>query len=172
MNRQVSNDYINAFFEYILHDKTNIKTYHKKISEFYTILHENDELVSYVSCLFYPKKIRKSFVKQNIDNLLNNFIYILIDDNIASNIVNIFFGLKKKIENFLGMFSIKIIVRFPLSKVQINKLIKTLKEKTGKTPIIEIVINNNVIGGIKIISNNLFFDNTLESKLNSYINDR
>ena len=121
--------------------------------------------------LLESKQIKLNIKKQILANVLESyedlvkeFLYILLDNKLTNQLVNIinrFFNLANK---DLDNTQIEIITAQNLTK----KLLESLEKKLNCS--IQLTINPNIIGGIQLRQGNKIFDNSIVYQLNQLKN--
>ena len=105
-------------------------------------------------------------VYKSLDLTFVNFLYVVIDHNRASILEAIYQEYSNLVLEVKNIIKIEIISAKELTKKQLEQLTNTLEVKyQGKKLEIENIINSELIGGIKIISNGESLDISLKSTI-------
>jgi F-type H+-transporting ATPase subunit delta len=130
---------------------------------------ENKEYKQLLSSPSVDKKSKKMlFCKVfngKIDANLENFLKVLIDNNRFNLLSDIVADFKKLILEKNNIVEVTAVTAIQLDENQKTNLIKRLESKLSKTVNLICLIDEKIIGGIKIIYGNTQFDNTIKNKL-------
>ena len=139
------------------------------INQFDTLMIAINENEDFMKVLTYPRissKQKKECIKnvcKSMNEIFVNFLYVLIDNN--KEIYEEFTNLVNEKNNIL---IVNVISASKLSSSQLNDLEIKLAEYFGKKHIsINPLIDEKLIGGIKVIANGKSIDLSLNSKLQS-----
>ena len=167
MNNLLSKNYANALYEISLNSNQvlEFKDELRKISDIFN----NKELMIFLSHPNITKDKKKELLKKIIttNKMINNFLMILIDKNIASYITNIYREFKILADKYLNILVVDCFSAKELDKQQIKDLTKTLNEKFNQEIEVNVVVDTSLLAGIKLNINGLVFDNTALNALNN-----
>ncbi|WP_033160262.1 ATP synthase F1 subunit delta [Mycoplasmoides alvi] len=150
-------------------EKKIIKIIFDQIESFLSLLHTHPEIIKLFDNQSLNKLdkfniIDKTF-KNHFNDLLCNFMRVLIDMHSFYDIKLIFKKYLEIVEEKESSQFIKIISAFALEDKQIEQIKCILEQKTKKNLIIKVEIDPNVIAGIKIESESNSIDYTIKGKL-------
>ena len=111
------------------------------------------------------KEIISNLIKDKVNPYFLHFMYVLVDNNRIDQITNIYETFQSLVDEENKILNVKVETKNPLTNMQEQKLIQTLKAKYQKDIIINQVINESLTGGIKIIVGNDILDASLDSML-------
>lgn len=135
---------------------------------------ENEE---YMKVLTYPK-ISKANKKKSIyevcksmNNVFIDFLYVLIDNNRINNIKEIHEEFINIIDQNNNVVYAEVITASELNKSQLGLLANNLsKYFSNKKVVINEVIDESLIGGIKVLADGKLIDLSLTNRLESLMN--
>ncbi|MDR2461961.1 MAG: ATP synthase F1 subunit delta [Mycoplasmataceae bacterium] len=149
----------NSALEYIEFSKMLINL--TKINKLFNIFLNN---------FSFSNDIKKDKIKKIFSGIINNefisIILTIIDFNCIDSLEEILNNFIEKCNTKNDITSVKIISAFPLESIQVKKICSTLEKKYKKKFIASNLINNEIIGGIKIVFNDIVIDTTFSNKIN------
>ncbi|MGL4647534.1 MAG: ATP synthase F1 subunit delta [Mycoplasmoidaceae bacterium] len=165
---RVNSSYSVALYEIYKETKNQKKFYEDVQSLYFSIrLHEN--LINILSSRMLSKEQRKKIIDNIFDNkieeLIRNFLYILIDDEYFKNVLPILKTSLKAIDLDKNQLFVKIETAQKLDDANLKKILESIKKKWNKNFDYSITINHELIGGIKISVNDEEIDGTIKGKL-------
>ena len=110
--------------------------------------------------------LNKSF-KNQVDIYVLNFLMLLIKKRRIKYIKDICKEFQSLCNEYFGITVGKVYSAFELSKEQITKIEEAMSQKIGKKTQLHMVIDETLIGGIKVEINNHIYDDSLSYKLES-----
>ena len=134
------------------------------------VITEDDEIKK---VLFHPlidkdakKEIFKNVLESKTSNIFLDYIYVLIDNDRLDGVTDIFDSFSFLYNKEKGILNVKITSKDKLSEEQDNKIIAFLKKKYQINQVnIEKIIDDTLIGGIKIYVGNDLLDATIDDQL-------
>lgn len=134
------------------------------------VITEDDEIKK---VLFHPlidkdakKEIFKNVLESKTSNIFLDYIYVLIDNDRLDGVTDIFDSFSFLYNKEKGILNVKIKSKDNLSEEQDNKIIAFLKKKYQINQVnIEKIIDDTLIGGIKIYVGNDLLDATIDDQL-------
>lgn len=111
------------------------------------------------------KQILKNILKDLNDSYFVYFHYVLIDNNRFDVYDQIVDAYKELLQEYLKIIDIDVYTKFPLSENDKEKLKTNLTKRFNKNSQISYHIDNNLMGGIKIIAGELIIDYSLDTQL-------
>lgn len=165
----ISNEYAKALFE-LANDYSQVEIIADNFKSFIEILKENQD---YIKVLTYPT-ISSDDKKTSIVKVLNgfndtfiDFLKVLIDNNRFNQIFEIYHSFNKDYLKYQNIVKIKVISSKPLSKKEANELEERLREYyQGKRIMLENEIDEAIIGGVKLVTDEESLDLSVLNKLN------
>jgi ATP synthase F1, delta subunit len=144
------------------------------INQFDTLMLAINENEDFMKVLTYPRissKQKKECIKnvcKSMNEIFVNFLYVLIDNNRVDKIKEIYEEFTNLVNEKNNILIVNVISASKLSSSQLNDLEIKLAEYFGKKHIsINPLIDEKLIGGIKVIANGKSIDLSLNSKLQS-----
>lgn len=144
------------------------------INQFDTLMLAINENEDFMKVLTYPcisSKQKKECIKnvcKSMNEIFVNFLYVLIDNNRVDKIKEIYEEFTNLVNEKNNILIVNVISASKLSSSQLNDLEIKLAEYFGKKHIsINPLIDEKLIGGIKVIANGKSIDLSLNSKLQS-----
>ena len=110
------------------------------------------------------------FEDLGLNSHLSGLIFLVIDKGRARYMAAILDEFTEMGKRHLGRARAVVISATALSQEQLERLTRTLAEKTGKEIIIEHKVDPSVIGGLYIQADGYYVDNTLNSRLRNLKN--
>ncbi len=118
----------------------------------------------------HPKitKVEKHQVLEalNLDNLTLNFLKVLIDNSRFALLENIIVAYLELLNDLKNVALVKVFTKLKLSETNLEKLEKALVLRLHKQVKIEEIMDQNLIGGIKIVYQGEVIDLTIKSLIN------
>lgn len=117
------------------------------------------------------KELIINTLKNNTDELLINFLLVLVDNNRLLDLPLVIESYKELLYEYENKMEIRVYSKYPLTNNDIDKIKNKLENHYQKNILLEVVIDENLIGGVKIESDNEIIDssilNTLENLKNN-----
>ncbi len=117
------------------------------------------------------KSIVDNVFGQKVNKEVLNFIKILIDKRRIGYIIDIADEFERMALEYKGIVKAKAYSAVCLNSDQITKLEKKLSQQSGKTVLIENIVDKSLLGGIMIKFNDVVIDGTLKGKLEDLENN-
>lgn len=139
-----------------------------------TLINEHKEILSYFSSRFVEFADKEKFIDNsfiNIDEDLKTFIKVIIKNhrsNYIDNILDEFISMSNAKMNILEG---KIVSTIPLNKEKINEIEDVFSNKLNQKVELKNVIDESLIGGIRVILNDHVYDGSVKSRLESLKNN-
>ena len=111
------------------------------------------------------KEIFKNLLSDKVENYFLYFIYVLVDNERILDINHIYDTFKMLVDEKHNILNCDVVSKYPLATMIKNDLVKFLENKYHKQIIINEIIDNSLIGGIKVIVQNEVIDYTFDSTL-------
>lgn len=150
------------------------KIFTSSAKDIYFSLKNNYEIVKIIdSCniqksekIEITKKIFSSISLENLPNqYIYNFLFVLIDNNFFSKVLEIFISFFEKLDNHQNFIFLRIYSPFVLEKTFLEKIEHLFSKKTQKKVRYENIIDKNLIGGMKIMFGNEVYDYSIKGKI-------
>lgn len=130
---------------------------------------DNNLLASFVANINISKQKRKELIvdlyQNKIDQYLLDFLRAIIDFNRGRQLLRIFKQFLYMCNDYLGISIFKIHSPYQLTKNQIDQLYHALSQKYGNKIQLVNVVDQSLIGGIKLTSNTISIDGSFTNQL-------
>ncbi len=167
MSNTLSKQYAKALFDLATENNEVEDVYQNLI-----ILKENFKDLSFkkiMESVTISKEEKKQILKNILidlnDSYFLHFHYVLIDNNRFDVYDQIVDSYKELLQEYLKIIDIDVYTKFALSDNEKEKLKINLTKKFNKNPKICYHIDNNLMGGIKVIAGELIIDYSLDTQL-------
>lgn len=169
MNEATLFRFAKSFFEIADEDEA-IDKYQEELKFLEEIFKANPDYVSFLDSHLIDNSYKKTSLNAIFSSKLGKatfaFLNILVREKAIS-------GFSQIVDNYIifneekhNIFRGKILTPFSISEDKIKRIEALLSKKLGCQVILKVVIDTEVIGGIKVIVKDTIYDFSLESKLN------
>ncbi len=170
MNEEVFVNYASALFS-LSRDENKVETYLKEMKEIEEIFSNNPEFIEIFSSYKVPQNeifsiFDKAFKGLESPSLLP-FMKLLVSKHLISSIHQIFREYRTLANEYLGIKEGLLYSVTPLSKEEISKVEKALEKKTNSKVHLINKIDQNLIGGIKIVLDGKIYDGSIQNKVDA-----
>ena len=104
-------------------------------------------------------------VLKNFEPLIVEFIAILIENNQTNGLLNIITRFNNMVSSDSNISKVEITTSEKLTETNLEYISQTICDKLNATPEINIKIDPNIIGGIKLRVGNKIFDNSVSYQI-------
>lgn len=111
--------------------------------------------------------IKRIADKAKFDSIITNFLLLLVDKDRMPLILPIYLSFAEMVDKKQGRLRVKITSASPISEQEIEAIKETLKELSHKEIVAESVIDEKLLGGIRVETPGAVFDGTLKAKLSA-----
>lgn len=112
--------------------------------------------------------VKKETISKVVTNeLLLHFVYVLLDNLRVDLINDILFEYKKLLDNQNKILAVNVYVNKALTKKQEDQLIGNLKIKLNRDVELNMVIDESIVGGMKVEYEGMILDETINNYLHS-----
>lgn len=163
----LNNKYALGLFS-IAVEENKVKEYKNDLKTIKEILIENGDLLRLFSSYFILLEEKENVVDKiffKYDEYIRNFIKLIIKNRNVKNIINIFDEFNKLCNSNLKIKEGIIYSTINLSSSQIEQVENTFNDLLSSKVELTNVIDENLIGGYKVIIEEKIFDNSIRSKL-------
>ena len=158
--------YANALLS-IAVDEKKVEYYRNEIKMIRSSFLENEEIIHLLSSAFLEFNEKEKIIDniyQDNDNI-KNFIKIIVKNNRANIIIKIFNEFIKRCNELLGIkdgivYSVRLLTEDEISHIE-----KGIKNRLGYSVELENIIDDKLIGGIKVLVEDKIFDGSIKNKL-------
>lgn len=116
------------------------------------------------------KELFKNLLSGKVEDYFLYFIYVLVDNERILELENIYDTFKMLVDEKKNILNCEVVSKYPLDKNIKEDLIKYLSQKYQKEIKLKETINDELIGGIKVIVQNEVIDYTFDSTLTNLKN--
>lgn len=128
----------------------------------------DEEIFKFLNHPKISKKNKKEIIQNTIENdLLMRFMFVLIDNSRISLLHDCFEELVKIVDNTNEVMNIKVFSKNLLSDDEVNQLSMNLKKRHNKKIILENIVDQAIIGGLRLEYEGMILDDTINSYLNN-----
>ncbi len=165
----VARKYARALMELAVEDGKE-ERYGKEILSFSTVLKSDKKLWNFFigpsgSLEIKRDALEKILPKLKFSKVVNNFIRLLLDKERLSFIGDIVEIYNSLLDEAKGRVRAKIVSASPLTKAEVNKIVKGLTVAVGKEIVADVDIDPEIIGGIVAHVGGLVFDGSIKTQL-------
>ncbi|MFP4286445.1 MAG: ATP synthase F1 subunit delta [Candidatus Izemoplasmataceae bacterium] len=113
------------------------------------------------------KNDKKALIKQfDLPELFRDFLYVLIDNNRFDYVKEIYQGLHNLMINLANQMVVKVYSKENLSKAKVTEIQSQFERKYNRNVLIENVVDQTIVGGLKYEFAGVVLDNTINNNLN------
>ncbi len=166
MNSLICQNYANALKDLALENDKLIK-YREDINTIINLFDENNDLLTFINHPNILKEDKKNLAKEifDVDKIILNFIMVLIDKSYIQYLHGIAFDFNKLVNIELNVKEIECYSASVLSDDQKAKLEAMLEKKYQTGIVINYLIDESLLAGIKLYVDGQVIDNSAVSKL-------
>lgn len=165
--------YAVALFDLASKDKAH-KTYHNATRLVLEVLVDNEDLIKVLNSTRLDKESKKEIInktfKKDVPAFMLNAMCLMIDNGAFNVAIDNFKALNKMFNDHFKIAQGTIYTTIPLSKIQIDKITKSMEKKIKKSVELVNKIDNQIIGGIKVVIGDKVFDMTVSSQIEEMTN--
>ena len=151
-------------------DEKTIETYQKDITKIQEVF-DNEEIVKFFSHVALQDEIKVDVLKKSFEGQVSlyvyNFLLLLIKKRRIKYIREICQQFQSLCNDYFGIKVGKVVSAYPLDDKQLQKIEHAIGIKEGKKVKLRVVIDERLIGGIKVEIDNHVYDDSLSYKLES-----
>lgn len=116
------------------------------------------------------KELFKNLLSGKVEDYFLYFVYVLVDNERILELENIYDTFKMLVDEKNNILNCEVVSKYPLDNNVKEDLIKYLSQKYQKEIILKELVNDELIGGIKVIVQNEVIDYTIDSTLTNLKN--
>lgn len=166
----LANKYASALFQ-IGREKNCYDSYREYFEVISPTLKEEPRFIKLLNSSFVSKKEKKDIIAKTFidcpDKVITDFFSVLVDNSRVSNILPII-NEYIKIANIYDQVSVGFVYSvMKLTKEQITKIQKAVETKIGNKVYLKNLIDESLIGGIKVVVDDYIFDSTIIKKIDN-----
>ncbi len=168
MAELIGKRYADALFE-AGSDLNKIEDFYGELEILESAFTSEEKLIQILSHPKIKKQEKKDLVdkifKESVSQEILNFLYILIDKNRESNILDIIGIYRDLYYNYKGILRVLAITAMPMKEASRERLASVLEEKLNKKILIRNKVDEDIIGGIRLEIEGKLIDGTIKGKL-------
>ena len=165
---ELYNRYALALLE-LAKEANKVEDFRKEVSSLTTVFKENPEFIEFLSSYNFKEDDKYAFVDKNVGKFysaeLVNYIKIIIRHHRSSLIYKIFKETLMRFDDYLSIERGKVYSTVPLDNKELDRLKKVIEKNTGKKIELINVLDESLIGGIKVVLKNDIYDASIKSKV-------
>jgi F-type H+-transporting ATPase subunit delta len=173
MRNNINEEYALAFSILGIEENKTQKFYNELIN-LKVIFKENNELMKLLNNDYLDIKEKENIINDifanDFDLLITNFLKLLVKNKLIREVVSIFELTIKRLSVTLNILEVIIETPFVLSQEQILNIENKVQNKTKSKIISKVIINKDLIGGIKIKFDSFVIDGSIKNKLENLYN--
>ena len=164
---ELTSRYALALFS-LKRDENKLLESQLEVKELRKLIKENEEFVPLLASHNLDLESRLSIVEKvfaSIDEEIKNFIKIIVDNNRARYLLQIFDDFNSLVNEYRGVKEGLVYSAMPLSDKEIDHISKSISE-VEKMPIeLKNKVDPTLIGGIKVVINDHVYDGSIKHQL-------
>ena len=165
----VAFQYAEALFA-IAHEEKNVEAVLNDFTNFVNSLDE--DIYKFLNHPKVSKKDKKSVIEKTITNsLFKNFVFVLIDNSRIEFLSDCLNEFKVIVDDQNKVMNVVVYSGKELSEQELKDLQDNLKKKHNRKVKLENVVDNTIIGGIRLEFEGMIFDETVNSYLQTLQNN-
>lgn len=173
MINSVSLQYAKAIFD-LACEKKCATDYYQALEVINKAMVLDEEVVKVFAHPLVNKESKKELIlktlNNNTDELLIQFLFVLIDNNRFLDLPLVIEAYKQLLNDYENKMEVKVYSKYPLSDETLNKLKEKLEMHYHKTILLEVILDDSLIGGVKIVSDKEIIDSSILSTLDDLKN--
>ena len=162
--------YVNALVS-IARDENKLLAYKEAVKAFDILLKEQEELKTYFSSYFVKNTDKFRLIDEICQDFklqyFANYLKFLTKKHIIYHFHQIAKEIVLALNDELGIADGYVYSVKPLSDEQLQKITKTISKKLGVEVELENILDERLIGGVKVIVHDHVFDGSIQYKLDS-----
>lgn len=143
--------------------------YHSATRLVLDVLVENEELIKVLNSTRLEKEDKKDIIektfKNDVPEYLLNALFLMVDNGAFNTAVDNFKALNKMFNKHFNIVQGTVYTTIKLTKEQIEKISTLIGKKVKQSVELENKIDNQIIGGIKVVIGDKVFDMSVSSQI-------
>jgi F-type H+-transporting ATPase subunit delta len=163
------NEYASALFDLLI-EENKVEQNYLDLQVIAKTITENTDMVKLVNHPQVTKNDKKSLIQtiySEVDPILLNFLYVLIDNRRLHQIKEISDRFVVLYKEYNQILTVKVVTSIPLTEKQKNELNIRLTRKYHKMVEITNEIDPTVMGGMRLMIKDEIIDDTVSNRLSS-----
>lgn len=165
----ISSRYAESLFE-LAQEENAIQTYQKDMLKIQEVF-QDESFVRFFSHVAMQDDIKISILKKSFQNQISdyvlNFLLLLVKKRRMRYILGICDHFQTLCNDYFGIKVGKVYTAYQLSDKDIQKIENAVSQKEGKKVKLHMIIDESLIGGIRVDIDNHIYDDSLSYKLES-----
>lgn len=172
MTNSVGMQYASAIFD-LAYEKKCVTDYYQALDVINTVIKDEDisKVFMHPSITLDAKKeILKKSISTEIDETLLNFLYVLLDNNRLFDLPLIVVAYKELLNKYENVIEVDLYYKYPLTDEQRVEIKDKLSNYYQKKVVLHEILDDSLIGGIKITTAGEVLDVSVLSSLSNLKN--
>lgn len=172
MNHSLLKHYAYAYFS-LGKEKDKVESFKNDLDFIFNVFNSETKTIKVLSSPMIEKEKKDSLLdilKDKIDISTYGFIQVLIKKNVIFYFEEIYKDFLHLYNEHIGIMEGRIYTPFPLSVESMTRLKKIFSKKYEKEVTFKVIMDKNVIGGMRIYIDDTLYDYSLDSKLDQIRN--
>jgi F-type H+-transporting ATPase subunit delta len=156
----------------LLSEKINKREYSMYVNNINAMIktfENNEEVIIFLANRSISKEKKNDLIHLILKQFhllkLSNVSRAIIDFNRGEYFFKIFILLLKKLKEYYSIVSVELYTAIKLNKIDINKIISTVQKKVNRKIKYDVIVDESLIGGFIIKSEDFTIDNSIKSRL-------
>lgn len=166
--------YAIALFDLAL-ETNKVEVYQEEVKAISNILKENKEFFDLLTNQFVSKEDKKNMLHNvffsKIENMILNFLKLLIDKSRFNLSIDIFKEFNSLANDHRNIKEGILYSAISLDDARVKAIEEKVAKKIGKNVELSLVVDASLIGGIKVVIDDLIIDNSIKNRIESLSSD-
>lgn len=167
----IAERYANALFE-LAQQENALDDVSRALTRFLNLLKESEDFQRFVRSPVFTAAEHKAGLdavldKTQIDGLARNFLLVLAENRRLFLAEDTIIAFRARLAKERGEIDAEVISAIPLNPEQQQALIDTLRERTGRTPNLNVRVDPGILGGLIVRVGSRMVDTSIRTKLNN-----
>lgn len=166
--------YAIALFD-LAHEENKVEIYQEEVKAISNILKDNKEFFDLLINQFVSKEDKKNMLHNvffdKIENMILNFLKLLVDKSRFNLSIDIFKEYNSLANEYRNIKEGTLYSAIPLDDARVKAIEEKVAQKIGKNVELSLVVDTSLIGGIKVVIDDLIIDNSIKNRIESLSSD-
>lgn len=145
----------------------------KELKELISQLKENLQVLEFLQSPIYPPEIKIEILQEvlryfKVSPELEKFLVLLVERRRIQYIEEIYLMYQALLDEEMGMARGEVISSYPLSEEEKRELEQALEELLKKKVVLDVKLDSEILGGVKVRVGDYVIDGTLKSQLSHF----
>lgn len=174
MMDSVNKSYATALFE-LSKEVNRVEIYQSEAKEIISVLENHEDFYNILTNFLVEKEDKKQLLsnvfKNQIEDTILNFLKLLIDKSRFNNVFGILKEFNSLANEYRNIDEGIIYSAVSLSEEEMNTIENRVSKRIQRNVELTLHIDPSLIGGFKVVINDVVFDNSIKNKLESLKNN-